>query len=172
MTQVDLSSITYILPILAFLIVFLISLFLIKRSELIKNIYIEVFISLAIAAIFASATAARTYVLAIVPWFAVVLIGMFFIMALSGFIGKDIFKTKWIGWAFIILLGLIFVITAFFVFSSYLSPYLPGSIGAPGNPGNPDTLRFFDWLYSPKIAGALLLIGIAVIAAWVVIKVK
>lgn len=168
---VNLSAIEYLLPLLSFLVVFLISIFLIKKSKLIESLWIEVFISFIIAAVFVSADAPRNFVLAIIPLFAVVLIGLFLIMALSGFITKD-FPSKAVGTTFIVVLALIFLVTAFFVFSAYVGPYLPGNVNLIDNPGNPALLNLFSWLYSPQVFGAILLIGISAVVAWVVIKEK
>lgn len=172
MAQIDLSSFEYILPLLSFLVVFVICFVSIKKFKLIENTFIEMLVSFIIGIIFVSAVGPRTFVLAIIPWFAVVIIGLFLIMALGGFIGKDAFPTKAIGITFLIILGIIFVITGFFVFSAYITPYLPGFTNLAGNPGHPAILQALSWLYSPRVAGALLLLGVGAVVSWILIKAK
>ena len=130
----------------------------------------EIFVSFAIAAIFVAAAGPRNLILTVIPWFAILVIGLFLVMAIGGFIGQKDFPSKGIGIAFIVLLAIIFIIAALFVFSKYIGPYIPGNTGLSGNPGNPALLGFFGWLYSPAVIGAILLIGVSAAAAWVVTK--
>jgi len=167
----DISAFEYFLPILSFLVVFFVCFFALVKSKLIENKFAESLLSFAIAIIFVSATPLREFVLAIIPWFAVVLIGLFLVMALGGFLGKDAMP-KGIGKLFLWILGIVFIVTAFFVFYNYLMPYMPGFSNLYGNPGNPTLLKFFSWLYSPRIAGALLVLGIGALVSWIVMKAK
>jgi len=170
MVQADLSGIEFFLPLLSFLVVLIISYFLIHSSKLISSKLVSAFVSFIIATVFVSAAGPRNFILVIIPWFAVVIVGMFFILALNGFLGKDMgFPGKYMGVVFVGILGVVFFISALFVFSSYFSPYLPWSYGAGGNP---DALVFLSWLYSPRIAGALLLLGLGGVVSWILVKAK
>jgi len=171
MTQLDVSAFEYFLPILSFLVVFFVSFFAISKSKIIENKFTESLLSFIIAIVFVAVTPLRNFVLTIIPWFAVVLVGAFLIFTLGGFLGKDALP-KGAGKAFVWILAVVFIVTAFFVFSYYIIPYLPGYTGLSGNPGNPVVLRGLSLLYSPKVAGALLVLGIGALVSWIVVKAK
>ncbi|MBI2451650.1 hypothetical protein HYV50_01065 [Candidatus Pacearchaeota archaeon] len=168
----DLSAISYFAPILAFLIVFLIVFsVLIKTKILGENKWFVLFISFIIATIFISTAGAVKYIGTIVPWFAVLLVSLAFLLVIIGFVGKPAESfTKGIGVAFIIILALVFIISAFFIFSYLFTPYIPG----PGYGSGLDekTLFALDTLYSSQILGAILLIVISAIVSWVLVKTK
>lgn len=167
----DVSAFVYFAPILAFLIVFAIMLAILNKTKLLgENIYIQLFFSFVIATIFVTATSVRQLVLNVVPWFAVLLIALFLLMALVGFMGdggKGIIG-KGVGWVFVILLIIIFLVSGVKVFSSTVGPYIPGSPTA--GTGDPTLTTFFDWLYSPQVTGAFLLIIVAALVSWVLVK--
>ena len=170
MAQIDVSLFSDFLPILSFFVAFVISFLVIKKTEIIKNTFFEVLVSFIFSIIFVSASAPRNFILAIVPWFAIIIVGVFLFMVLTGFVGKDVaFLHKGIGIVFVILLALVFIISGFFVFSSYFGPYLPGSSGGGGDPF---ILRITDWFYSSRVAGALLLLGLTAVVSWILIKAK
>ena len=72
--------------------------------------------------------------------------------------------------AFIILFAIIFLIAGFLIFSHYISGYLPGADY--GNNVDPNAITFFDWLYTPRVGGAVVLIIISVAVTWVLVKTK
>lgn len=163
----DVSFLTYFAPIAAFLLVFLVcALVFLKLKVLGDNKFMAVFVSLLIAALFVSFGSVRRYVEVITPWFAVLLISLFFLLMLIGLSGKvpEGFQ-KGIG--VILVLGFLaaFVISGIMVFSNELGPWLPGSIESVGNP-------FYDWLFTPPVMGAVILIVLASLVSWVLIKTK
>lgn len=172
MAQTDLSAIAYFAPIAAFLVVFVISYAIFAKSKLLgENKWLNIFISFLISSLFISAGGAITYVRTITPWFAVLLISMVFILMLTGILGKPLEKVnKGIGIAFVVLAGVIFIVAAFVLFSHLLTSYLPGpNFGAGLDEG---TFTFLDWLYSPRVGGALILVIISAVVSWVLVKAK
>ena len=164
MAQLDLTAFAYFLPILSFLIIFIITFAVLNKTKIIDNTLWEVFLSFVIATIFVSGLTVQNYILNIVPWFAVLLICLFLILVITGFIGKDL--TSWnkgFGIAFVIILIIGFLISAIIVFSSYLNPYLPASLTA-------TSIR--DWFFSSQVLGALFLLIVSFIVSWVLIKSK
>lgn len=164
MAQLDLTGITYFLPLLSFLVIFIITFAVLNKTKIIDNTLWEVFLSFVIATIFVSGLTVQNYILNIVPWFAVLLICLFLILVITGFIGKDL--TSWnkgFGIAFVIILIIGFLISAIIVFSSYLNPYLPASLTA-------TSIR--DWFFSSQVLGALFLLIVSFIVSWVLIKSK
>ena len=167
----DVSGITYFAPLLAFLIVFIILFALLKKTSLLGDeTFIHLFISFIIATIFVSAAGVRNYVLTIVPWLAVLIIALFFILFLLSFVGKSTeFMHKGIGITFIILLAIVFLVSGFIVFSESIYPYLPGNYGTGDDP---NLLSLLGWLYSGRVVGALSLVAVSALVSWVLVREK
>jgi len=168
----DISAITYFAPIAAFLIVFIISFAIFAKIKLLgESQFINIFVSFLIAAVFVSAAGARQYVQTIIPWIAILLVALVLILAITGFLGEpgESF-TKGIGITFIVLFGLVFLISAFVVFSNLIVGYLPGPWF--GWNTDPQATYALSWLYSPRVAGAILLVVISAIVSWILVKAK
>ncbi len=172
MPQADVSGISLIAPILTFLLVALVvGVVLAKTKILGENKWIQVFIALIIASIFISAAGTRSYVLTIVPWVAVLVVSLFFMLLILGFVGeKAEFMYKGIGVIFVIILALVFLFSAFVVFSDVIIGYIPGETF--GSTGDAETLRLVNTIYSPRIMGAILLIVVSGIVSWILVRGK
>lgn len=168
----DISAIAFFAPIAAFLIVFIVSYAVLAKTKLLgENKWMLLFISFLIASIFVSAAGGRQYIQTIVPWFAVLFVSLFLLLLLIGLIGKKTESLhKGIGIAFIIIFALVFLFSGFFVFSDIITPYLPGPGFGTGE--NLEATIALDWLYSPRVAGAILLIIISAAVSWVLVKTK
>lgn len=168
----DLSGISFFAPIAAFLIVFIVVyLILIKTKLLGEYEWVLLFISFLIAIIFVSVAGARQYIQTIIPWFAILIISLVFLLLVVGLVGKPAeFLTKGIGIAFVIFLALVFLISGFFIYSNVLVNYLPGPGFGTGD--NLEATIFLDWVYSPRVGGAILLIIISAAVSWVLVKAK
>lgn len=167
MAFADLSSISYFLPIATYLIVFLIVYAFSKKAELFKGEFMHIFISFLIATVFISAAGPRTYVASIIPWFAILLISFFLLLAMMKFTaGKDDHFTS-MGRYFGYILIAFFLISGIIVFSSYFGPYLPWNSGAGADP---NILHVTDWIFSPRVLGAILLIGITALISFALVK--
>lgn len=162
----DLSGIEYFLPILSFLVVFIIIFAVLNKTKIIgENKWWQLFVSFVFATIFISAAGARDYVLNIIPWFAILIVSFVLILAVVAFIGKPIENmSKGLGIAFIIILILAFLVSAIFVFSDYIGPYLPWNYPAGGGS------VLVDWLYSPRVFGAILLLIVSAVVSWILVK--
>ena len=121
-----------------------------------------------VSTLFVSSASSLTYLQAVIPWFAILLVSLFFILVLTGFIGdKDDVLKKSLGRFFVYALLLVFLLAAFFTFSSLLSPYLPG-----GNTSgaNRDVLRLVSWLYEGRSAGAFWLVVVSAFVSWILVS--
>jgi len=166
----DVSVVTYFAPILAFFIVFVLMYALLNKTKVIgENTWILLFVSFIIATIFVTAGSVSQVLLNVIPWFAILVVALFFILLLSGFVGEIDAIRKGVNWFFVILLVLVFIISGVKVFSHTLSPYLPGPYFGAGD-ADPQVLFFLDWLYTPRIIGAVLLLGLAALVSWVLVK--
>jgi hypothetical protein len=171
--MVDVSGFAVVAPVFAFFLVFVVVFgVLFKTGVLGENKWVQLFSSFLVASIFISLTGARDLVLTVVPWVVVLILSLFFILLIIGWIGKGAeFLHKPIGIVVVILLGLIFLVSAFVVFSDVLSGYLPGP-GFGSGDSEPEVLFFLSWLYSPRVLGGILLIGLSAIVSWVLVKMK
>ncbi len=168
--QVDLSGISYFLPLLSFLVVFVIIFAVLQKTKIFESKWLQMFVAFLFSTIFVSFVGARTYILNVVPWFAVMVVCLFLIIFLISFVGKPL--ESWngvVGGIFVVALLLVFLVSALLVFSSVIGPYLPGG-SASG--GNPDFVRFLGWAYSSRVAGGLLLLIISGLVSWVLVKAK
>jgi len=167
MVQADLSGISYFLPILGFLIVWIIVYAVLNKTKIIEQQWLQIFVAFIFSTIFVAAVGPREYVVNITAWFAVFLVSLFLIMVIMGLVGKDMnFMNKGIGVAFVILVILMFIVSAIIIFSDSLGPYLPWNYGT----GNPDASRITNWLYSERVMGAVLLIIVSAIVSWILVK--
>jgi hypothetical protein len=163
--QADISTVAYFAPILSFLLVLSVVFAILVKTKILGDNKIGlIFVSLIIATIFVSFAGVREYVLTITPWIAVLIISLFFILLLVGFVGKDmVFMNKGIGIGVLIVAGLIFLISGFVVFSDVISQHVPFSDQYQVNPAT-------GFLYSPRVVGAVVLLIVAGIASWILVK--
>ncbi len=166
----DVSSVTYFAPIVSFLIVFMVIFLLLRKTKVLgeNNPFIDVFVSLLVAVVFVTAASVRQVVLNVVPWFAVLIMALFFILLIAGFIGKTDMIGKGVGWGFVVLLIIIFLVAGIKVFAGTLGAYIPGPYYGSG--GDQELYYFFDWFYSPRVIGAFLLVVAAVVTSFILVK--
>lgn len=168
----DLTSFVYFSPVLVFLAVFGIMFALLRKTELLgKSLPVDIFISFVIATIFITASSAAKFLLTVVPWFAVLLISVFLIMLLVSNVkdGKDMIG-KGFGWIFVVLLIIVFLVAGIKVFSNSLAPYMPSATYEEVSKGDPNIVGFFSWLYSPQVKGFFLLMGVAALVTWLLVR--
>lgn len=168
--QVDLTGISYFLPLLSFLVVFVVIFAVLQKAKLIESKWLQLFVAFLFSTIFVSFVGAREYVINVIPWFAVMIVCLFLIWFLISFVGKPLEAwNKGIGILFVIALLLVFLVSALFVFSSFIGPYLPGG---DASSGNPDVVRFVSWATSSRVAGGILLVLVSALVSWVLVKGK
>lgn len=169
MATVDLSGIQYVLPIVSFLLVFVIVFAVLQKSKIIEKVWIQVFTSFLFATIFISATGPAKYVENASAWFGVFFVSLFLIMLMMGLVGKNMESLhKPIGIVFVVLVILMFIISAIVVFNDTLSPYLPWS----ADHGSGSAGDFTNWFYSGRVMGAVLLIVVSAIVSLILMKAK
>jgi len=164
----DVSVIAYFAPVWAFLAVFIIMFaLLVKTGVLGDNKLLILFLSFVIASLFITAATVQQYVLTIIPWMAVLVISLFFILVLIGFVGNAEWMHKGLGITVVIVAIIVFVVSGIKVFYSVISPYFPWSI----NYGtNAEALILSDWLFSGPVLGAIFILILSGIISWVLVK--
>ncbi len=152
---IDISGINYFMPIFGFLFVFVIVFALLAKTKILgENKFINVLISFIISIIFSTVSSMQNYVKSVIPWFAVLVIVLFFVLLIIGFSQQkigDIMKPG-IVWVFIIVLIAVFLVAAIKVFA-------------------PVWVDIKDFITTEgRIVGGILLLIIAALAAWVITK--
>ena len=116
--EASVGAVGYFMPIFAFLLVFIVIYALLFKTKVLgENQPVMLFISFILSSFFIVQASLVEFVKFTSAWFSVIVIGVFFLIALLGFLpGKEPFeflgKGNWFSW---VILG---VIVAFFVISS------------------------------------------------------
>jgi len=164
----DVSAVTYFAPILAFLLVFIVVFAVLYKTKFLSELlFVQLLVSFVVAAVFVSIGSVRQYVTVISAWFAVLAVSLFFLLFLLNFIGKWT-DSNWVAGVVVVVLLLVFLVSALKVFAGGLGPYLPGSVSQVD--GNPVMAGIIGWLVSPPVLGAILLIIVCVVVTWVLVK--
>lgn len=151
----SLSALSYFLPILSFLFVFLVSyVFLTKTGIFSGSKFVPVFLSFIFGTFFIINTSLVEYVRVTSSWAAVLMVVVFLAIVIFTFTGAktDVFKANWISYVFAALLLAFFVITSSYVFNWAV------------NWG-----EIWDWFYSDWF-GLVLLLAIAAAVSFVITK--
>lgn len=155
MATVDLSLISNYLPIVAFLLVFTVVFAVLAKTKVLgESKFVNLLVAFLVATMFVSVTSAKDYILNMTPWFAVFIISMTFLLMVMGFSGKisEDFE-KGIGIVLVIGILILFLISAFYSFSS-----------------EPFVASFKEWLTTPRIWGTVVLVIVVAIASVVLTK--
>lgn len=150
----------YILPILAFILVFVLVYALLGKTKILgENKLIHSLLSLIVAIIFVVAPNAREYTLTVTPWVVVFLVALFFIVLIISFVRgniEDIIKNPAVSFGLIAILVIIFLISGIQVFGSAIYSFL--------NLSTPVEIRNF--LLHPSVLGVILFFIIAAALSW------
>lgn len=117
----QIGGISYFLPIFSFLLVFILVYAVLKKSKIIDNNAVALFISLILASFFIVNAKLVDFVRFNAAWFAVFLICVVFILVFLGFVGDDYLKAftgnKTIAFVVVGVLVLAFILSAARIFN-------------------------------------------------------
>jgi len=154
-----------ILPILAFLFVFVVVYALLTKTKILGgNSFIHSLLSLVISLIFSMSPSATEITVLTTPWIAVLITTVFFILLIFAFVhGKieDVVKSPIIGIILVIVILIIFIAAAINVFGPIFSQYMPGYQQKPG---------LISYITNPTVLGGLILLIIAAVTSWIFTK--
>lgn len=153
------SGFSYWLPALVFLLVFIVCYAVLAKLKLTgENKLVHVIVSFVIALIFLTFTSTRDLIIKSAPWFAVLLIVVFFVLLLAGFTQKslDVVMKPWLAWVVVIIFVVGFLVLLLQIFGI-------GVIEAFNDVGD----LFSDY---PKVAGMITILIVGVIAAIIVTR--
>jgi hypothetical protein len=167
---IDISGINFFMPILIFLFIFVILYAILAKTKIIgDNKFVHLLISFIISIVFMSFSSINLYVKTIIPWFAVMVVIVFFVLVVAGFSTKswDKIMTPAFAWVVIGILIIIFLLAAIRVFNPVFHP----DLGITEGNGNQSLIQqISSFLVSSNIAGGILLIIVAIIISWILTK--
>lgn len=167
---VDISGIFFFMPIITFLFVFLIVWSILAKTKLLgESAWTNLFVGLIMAVIFISFSSLDLYVRTIIPWFVVLFVCVFLVLLLGGLATKDLgkFMGNWMGWISVILLVIIFLVSAIKVFN----PVFHSDLIITSGEGT-SLMQQIIYGTNGTFFGTILLIIIAGLVSWVLVKVK
>ncbi len=153
MAVAELSTLGYFLPIFAFLLVFIVIYAILKKTGVLGDSDgIILFISFILASFFVVESSLVEFVSFSSSWFAVLVIGVFFIMMLVAFMPGDkplemLSKGSWFAWVLIGLMVAIFIVSSSYVFNWAIN---------------------WDYVWDSNWIGLVLLIIIAAVVSFVI----
>jgi sorbitol-specific phosphotransferase system component IIBC len=165
---IDISGIFFFMPVFSFLFVFMIVWSILVKTKLLGDApFVNLFISLIMAVIFMSFSSLDLYVRTIIPWFIALFVCVFLVLLLGGLATKDVTKlmTNNFGWVTIVLLLIIFLISAIKVFNPVFHPDLIITSGE-----GTSLIEQIRYGADGTIFGTILLIIIAGVVSWVLVK--
>jgi len=167
---IDISGIFFFMPIITFLFVFLVVWSVLVMTKILGEApWVNLFVGLIMATIFISFSSLDLYVRTVIPWFVVLLICVFLVLLLSGFASKDLYKamSSKVGWIAIVLLIIVFLVAAIKVFNPVFHPDLIVTSGE-----GTSIVEQIRYGADGTVFGTILLMVIAGIVSWVLIKFK
>jgi len=156
--SVDISFLTYFSPLYGFLLIFLLVFAILKTTKILGgNTTIDAIIGVIIGIIFATLSSAQDYVQAFIPWVAVIIAVVFFILLIVGIGTKpsELIKPGFM-WVFVIALALVLIITAVNLFTPGIAQSWQNSVEYVGE--------------NSAVFGAIGFLIIALIVIFIVVK--
>ena len=155
----------YIMPLLAYLFVFTLVYALLAKTKILgSNAFLHFVLSLVVAVTFVLTPMSTKFTVLTVPWIAIFIFMVFFILLVITFIRgniDDIVKSSFIAVIVAIIILIIFFISAMNVFGPLVSQ------GSYLSPEGQSALNFFT---NPQFYGLAILLIIAGIISWQVTK--
>lgn len=161
------SSLVFIMPLLAFLFIFIVSFALFSKTKILGGSEVtNVLISFLISIIFVVNPPATKFTLATIPWIAVLMVVLLFILLILTFVKgniEDIVKSKIVALILVAAVLLVFLGAAVNVFGPLINVVSSGSL----EPIQNTALELF---LSPAVLGAIVLVIIAGITYYFLTK--
>jgi len=156
--MIDLSAVGYFNPIFSFVLLFVIVFAILQKSKILgESKPIQAIVGLVLSLIFISVVEVRGYVESVVPWFAVLVVALFFVVFLAALgLGKtDAIAKPWLIWVFIAILAIAFI------YQGYHSLDVAS---------NGDYISIKHWIQNDEVSGAFWLVIFGAIATFVVTR--
>lgn len=158
MAAIDLSGMATFIPVFGFLLVFSVTYALLSKTKLLEDHkFTNIIVAFSIAIIFLVSANAIEYVRVVTPWFAAFIVSLLFIALTVGLMRKEVdkFFPAWFAWVIIVVLIVIFVASASYVFGDLISKYLQGPK---------------QFLLQPSVLGVVILLIVSILTGWLLTK--
>lgn len=168
-SEINISGISFFMPVITFLFIFILVYAILAKTKILgESKWVNLLIGFIVGIIFMSFSSINNggttqYVNTIVPWAVVLLVCIFLILVLAGLGTKDLGKimTSKFAWVIIIILIVIFLISAIKVFNPVFHPDYGITSG-----DKPQVLsQIWDFFGKSTIGGSILLILIGIVVA-------
>jgi len=159
----NISGIFFFMPVFSFLFVAIIVYALLAKTKGIGGSkWVNLLVSFIVAVIFMSFSSAELYVRTILPWFIVLMVVVFLVLLIAMFSTKawDKIMSPAFAWIVVIILVIIFLVAAVYVFNPVFHP----DLGVTSGQGTSMIEQIKEFM-GGGIAGSILLLIIAVIVA-------
>ncbi len=165
---IDISWLSYGLPLYTLILVFVIAFAILKKTHVLgENNWINVILALVVTFIFISFTSPGEFLANLTLWFTVLLVICFFFLLLIYFVmEKPDAILKPLSWVFVALLILIVIFAIFYTFPQ-TTAYLPGGNEETGNSILLDAKHF---ILQDKVLNSLLLVAALIIVGIVITR--
>lgn len=166
MPTIDVSGLTFFMPVFSFLLVtFIVYAILLATKILGDNKLFLGLVSVILGVVFICFSSLELYVRTVTPWVAVLIVVVFFVLLVGGFAGGkvDWIAKTWFGILVIILVVIIFLIAAIKVFNPVLHPDL---IITGGEDGPGIIVQLEDFFNGGRWLGSILILIVAVLVVW------
>ena len=161
------TSLLYIMPFLAFLFVFVVSYALFSKTRVLGESQVtNVLVSFLIAVMFLVNPPATKFTLATIPWIAVLMVVLLFILMILTMVrGKieDIVQSQIVALILVAAILLVFLAAAVNVFGPLIASISAGNL-------NPVEGTAAQFVFNPALAGAAILIVISLVSYYFLIK--
>lgn len=159
MVALDLTGLSTFIPVFSFLLVFVVTYALLGTTKILgDHKFVHILVSFCVAILFLVSANAIKYVATITPWVVGFIISLMLIGLVVGLMGKDtlekVFKPGF-AWLIVVVLVVIFIVSASFIFSDLISKYLGGQVLGES---------------TATIIGVVVLIGITIFASWLLTR--
>ncbi|MDP3026525.1 MAG: hypothetical protein Q8N63_02365 [Nanoarchaeota archaeon] len=162
----NISGINFFMPVFSFLFVFILVYALLAKTKIIGDSkFVLLLISFIIAVVFMSFSSLELFVRTIIPWFIVLVVAVFLILIIGMFSSKSWVPKSGFAWVVIVVLLVIFLISAIYVFNPVFHP----DLGVASGEGT-SLLQQIKGYMNGGVVGSIILVVIAAIVAWVITK--
>ncbi len=162
------ASLIYLMPLLAFFFVFIVSYALFAKTKILGNSeMINFFTSFLVAVIFFLSPAATKFTVTTIPWIAVLMFVLAFVLLILTFVqGKvdDLVKSPAVALILVAVVLLVFIAAAVNVFGPLINLITSGEVADASGPA-----AFF---FSPSVLSAAALLVVAAITTYILTRSK
>ena len=152
------SSLIYVMPLLAFLFIFVVCFALFSKTKILGGSGVtNVLVSFLIAAMFVLNPPATKFTIATMPWIAVLIFVLLFVMLILAFVRgniDDLVQSKIVALILVVAVLLVFLAAAVNVFGPLMSSIAAGNL-------EPVQGTSAELVFNPAVLGALILLIVA-----------